>query len=152
MGLLLFDYLEKFNPGDKINYGGSNAEVMSRKLAIAEGITNMAVEFSLAAATTTQASDIKPEFWNNETFVIRRNHIANLKATIDAFSYCLTFNQTIEEEEDSTMRIHEEKARSYWISVNDRTYKIKGGYDKHMFVDIEGTKAEYWDEVQKKIK
>jgi replicative DNA helicase len=152
IGMAVFDYLEKFEPGDKKKYNTNDDAQRHRKMAVAEKITNIATEFNIATASATQANNILKPDWNNPQFVINREHISNLKATIDAFSYCLTLNQTEDEDDDEIMRIHEEKQRNYKTPTFLKTYQVQMDRDRGWFVDIQKTKELFWDEVNKKHK
>lgn len=149
LGCVTFDYLEKFDPGNKIRYGGTDDQQRNRKMAVAEKITNIATEFQVAAITATQASNITKEDWDNEDFHITREHISNLKATIDAFSYCVTFNQTEDEDDNGILRIHEDKQRNYKSKSFERNYPIKMGREFGWFIDIPQTRELYWDDLKK---
>lgn len=149
--LVLFDYLELFEPGDGKRYGTNQEGVSSRKKATAEKIINIATEFNVAVGTVTQASDIPKELWNDPNFVITRNNISNLKATIDPFAYCITLNQTEDENDNNVMRIHEEKLRHYPIHSFSSTYHVAQRRDIGKFIDYAGTVNRFWDPVDKKI-
>lgn len=151
IGLVLFDYLEKFDPGDGKRYGTNQDGNSASKKAVAEKIINIATEFNVAVATVTQASDIKKELWNNPNFVITRNDISNLKATIDPFAYCVTLNQTDDENDNDIMRIHEEKLRHYKVNSHESTYCIVQHREVGRFIDVSETKRRFWDEENKKI-
>lgn len=151
IGLVLFDYLELFDPGDGKRYGTNQEGNSARKKATAEKIINIATEFNVATAAVTQASDIQKEDWNNPNFVITRNHISNLKATIDPFAYCVTLNQTEDENDLEIMRIHEEKLRHYKIFSWSSTYHIAQKRDVGRFIDLPNTIGRFWDPVKKEI-
>jgi replicative DNA helicase len=151
IGLVLFDYLEKFEPGDGKRYGTNQEGNSARKLATAEKIINIATEFNVAVATVTQASDIAKEMWDNANWVLTRNNIANLKATIDPFAYCITLNATQDENDAEIMRIHEEKLRHYKIYSYTSTYHIAQKRDVGRFIDVQETNKRFWDAENKKI-
>lgn len=151
IGLVLFDYLEKFEPGDGKRYGTNDEGNRARKLATAEKIINIATEFNVAVATVTQASDIEKEKWNNPTWVITRSNISNLRATIDPFAYCVTLNQTEDENDAEIMRIHEEKLRHYKVYSYSSTYHIAQKRDVGRFIDVAETNRRFWDSENKKV-
>lgn len=151
IGLVVFDYLEKFDPGDGKKYGTNDEGNRARKLAIAEKIINIATEFNVAVATVTQAADIDMEKWNNPNWVITRSQISNLRATIDPFAYCVTLNQTMDENDAEIMRIHEEKLRHYKIFSYSSTYHIAQKRDVGRFIDLAETNKRFWDSENKKI-
>lgn len=151
IGLVLFDYLEKFKPGDGKRYGTNEEGGRAEKMAIAEKIINIATEFNVAVGTVTQASNIEKEKWNNPKFVITRENISNLKATIDPFAYCITLNQTEDENDNEVMRIHEEKMRHYKIFSHSSTYHIAQKRDVGRFIDMARTKELFWDDERKQI-
>lgn len=151
IGLVLFDYLEKFKPGDGKRYGTNEEGGRAEKMAIAEKIINIATEFNVATATVTQASNIEKEKWNNPKFVITRENISNLKATIDPFAYCITLNQTEDENDNEIMRIHEEKLRHYKTYSHSSTYHIAQKRDVGRFIDLAKTKELFWDDEKKQI-
>lgn len=147
----LFDYLEKFNPGDGRRYGTTDDGNRSRKLAVAEKIVNIATEFKIFTATATQANDIEKKDWDNPNFVITRNNISNLRATIDPFAYCLTLNQTQDENDKDIIRLHEEALRHYKIKSWEATYPIAQRRDLGRFIDIARTNQLFWDPIDKKV-
>lgn len=151
IGLVLFDYLEKFEPGDGKRYGTNEESSRNKKLATAEKIINIATEFDVAVATMTQASEVQKEIWNDPNKYLTRSNIANLKATIDPFSYCITLNQTEDESDNGIMRIHEEKMRHYPVNSWESTYPIVQKRDVGRFIDIAETKRRFWDEENKRI-
>lgn len=148
IGLVLFDYLEKFDPGDGKKYSTNDEGGRARKSAIAEKIINMATEFKIGVATVTQANDIPFEKWNKPNFVLTRNNISNLKATIDPFAYFVTLNQTMDENDNEIMRIHEDKLRHYKIFSKEATYSIVQRREVGRFIDIGETKKRFWDETR----
>lgn len=147
----LFDYLEKFNPGDGRRYGTTAESDRIKKLAVAEKIVNIATEFKIFTATATQANDIEKKDWDNPNFVITRNNISNLRATIDPFPYCLTLNQTLDENDKDIIRVHEEALRDYKLNSWESTYHIAQRRDLGRFVDIAKTNQMFWDPVNKKV-
>lgn len=151
IGLVLFDYLEKFDPGDRKRYGTNDEGNRARKLAIAEKIINIATEFNVGVATVTQAADIDKEKWNNPNWVITRSQISNLRATVDPFAYCITLNQTEDENDQEIMRIHEEKIRHYKMFSWSSTYHIAQKRDVGRFIDLQETNKRFWDSENKKI-
>jgi replicative DNA helicase len=151
IGLVLFDYLEKFDPGDGKRYGTNQEGTSARKMAVAEKIINIATEFNVAVATVTQASDIAKELWNNPSWVISRNNISNLKATVDPFAYCVTINQTEDENDAEIIRIHEEKLRHYKMFSYTSTYHIVQKRDVGRFIDLPETLKRFWDSENKRI-
>jgi replicative DNA helicase len=151
IGLVLFDYLEKFKPGDGRRYGTNDEGQRVEKMAIAEKIINIATEFNVVVGTVTQASNIDREKWNNPKFVISREHISNLKATVDPFAYCVTLNQTEDENDNEIMRIHEEKLRHYKIFSHSSTYHVAQKRDVGRFIDVARTKELFWDDAKKQI-
>jgi len=150
VGLVLFDYLEKFRPGRPQRYDGNDEGQRLKKMETAEAIVNIATEFDVPVATVTQASNIEKEKWNNPGWVITRENIANLKATIDPFAYCITLNQTEDESDQGVMRIHEEKLRHYPIYHSESTYYIAQDMERGRFIDVPRTKELYWDEETRK--
>jgi hypothetical protein len=147
----LFDYLEKFNPGDGRRYGTTAESDRIKKLATAEKIVNVATELKIFTGTATQANDIEKKDWDNPNFVITRNNISNLRATIDPFAYCVTLNQTLDENDKDIIRVHEEALRHYRLSSFESTYHIAQRRDLGRFIDIARTNQTFWDPVNKKV-
>lgn len=148
--LVLFDYLEKFDPGNKVRYGAGDDQQRHRKLAVAEKIINIGTEFKVAVATATQSNEVPKEIWNDPTKVLTRSNISNLKATIDAFAYCVTLNQTEDEDDQGVIRIHEEKQRHYKTLSWQRTYYVAQAREIGRFVNASATNMLFWDPVNKK--
>ncbi len=150
--LVLFDYLEKFEPGDSKKYSTNQEGSTARKIAIAEKIVGIATEFNIVTATMTQANGIAKEIWNDPSKVLTRENIANAKAAADPFAYVVTLNQTDDENDKDIMRIHEEKLRHYKIHSFSSTYRIAQKRDVGRFIDVAETNRLYWDAETKKIK
>lgn len=152
IGLVLFDYLEKFDPGDGRKYSSNLEGNGARKMAVAEKIVGIATEFDICTATVTQASEVHKDIWNDPTKVLTRSNISTLKATIDPFAYCVTLNQTLDEGDADIMRIHEEKLRHHKIRSYESTYRIAQDREKGKFIDIAKTNELYWDFENKQIR
>lgn len=150
--LVLFDYLEKFDPGDGKKYSTNQEGSTARKIAVAEKIVGIATEFKVLSATMTQANDIPKELWNDPAKVLTRSNIANAKATADPFAYVVTLNQTEDENDKNIMRIHDEKLRHYRIYSYSSTYKIVQNREVGRFIDVAQTNELFWDMENKKIR
>lgn len=147
----IFDYLEKFDPGDGKRYGTNAEGDRAKKLAVAEKIVNISTEFNMFCATGTQANDITPKEYNDPNFVITRSNIANLRATIDPFSYTITLNQTDDENDKDIMRIHEEAFRFQKIKSWESTYPIVQDREHGRFIDVAQTNLRFWDSIKKMV-
>lgn len=151
IGMVIFDYLEKFDPGDGKKYSTNQEGSTARKIATAEAIVGIATEFDLVSASMTQANDIPKDMWNDPTKVLTRSNISNARATADPFAYVLTLNQTDDENDKDIMRIHEEKLRHYKIMSYASTYKIAQARSIGRFIDVKKTNELYWDVEKKQI-
>jgi len=155
--LAIFDYLEKFSPGDGKRYSTSQDGETKQKVVTAEKIVNIGKEFNIACAAMTQASNIPKGSpsgelgWNNQAFVMTRENISNAKQTIDPFQYSMTLNQTEDENDNEIMRIHEEKFRYDKIYSYSSTYHIVQERSKGKFINVAETKRLFWDEEKKQI-
>lgn len=147
----VFDYLEKFEPGDGKRYNTGEDGVRSKKEAVAEKIVNIATEFKIFCATATQANNIEKKDYNNPNFEITRENISNLKATINPFAYTITLNQTDDENDRDIIRIHEEGFRFQKILSWESTYHIVQNRDIGRFINIEETNKRFWDPVRKRV-
>ncbi len=147
----IFDYLEKFDPGDGKRYGTNAESDRLKKLAIAEKIVNIATEFKMFCVTATQANNIERKDWNDPNFVITRENISNLKATIDPFAYTITLNQTEDENDKEIIRIHEESFRFQKIKSWESTYHIVQDRERARFINVAETNARFWDPVRKQV-
>ena len=150
--VVIFDYLELFDPGDGKRYGTDADSMRALKTATARKIVNIATEFDVVAATMTQASHVQKAIWDVPTYVLTRDNIANLKATIDPFAYCVTLNQTSDENDSDVIRISEEKLREYKVWGNQKCYRIAQDRDVGRFMDVKKTNELYWDAEKNRIK
>lgn len=148
--VVLWDYLEKFAPGNGRRYAETDDSNRLKKQHVAEAIINVCTELDVAGFTVTQASEVPIDVWNNPEKYLTRSNISNLKATIDPFAYCITLNQTEDEDDNEIMRIHEEKMRHYKVPSWARTYCIKQDRDHGKFIDVAATNRLFWDNEQKK--
>lgn len=151
LGLVSFDLLESFDPGDGKKYSTNQDGVSARKKATSEKIINIATEFDIAVAAVTQASGIKKEQWNNPNFVIEQEHISNLKATLDPFAYAFSLNQTLDEKDQKIMRIHEMKTRHYDVPSWNLTYHVAQKVVVGKFIDVAETNRKFWNPETKQI-
>jgi replicative DNA helicase len=147
----LFDYLDLFDPGDGKRYSTNGEGERARKISVARKIVNLATELDMFTATMTQASDIEKKDWNDPNFVITRNNISNLKATVDPFAYFITLNQTEDENDKDIIRIHEDKLRHYRIKSWENTYHVSQNREVGRFIDIQETNKRFWDPINNKI-
>lgn len=106
--LIIFDYMEIFNV--KGNFSGEAGE-RRRRETVANKMTNLAVEFSAAVLTATQANDIDPKDYNNPNFVLTRHHISEFKGALKPFSYFITVNQTDEQNKSEIAQLYMDKCR-----------------------------------------
>ena len=74
-----------------------------------------------------------------------------MKATIDPFAYCITLNQTEDENDNEVMRVHEEKMRHYKIFSHSSTYHVAQKRDVGRFIDMARTRELFWDDERKQI-
>lgn len=147
----LFDYLDLFDPGDGKRYSTNAEGERARKIAVARKIVNIATELDMFTATMTQASDIPFKDWNDPNYVITRNDISNLKATVDPFAYFLTLNQTMDEDDKDILRIFEDKLRHYKRKSWETTYHIAQKRDVGRFIDLQETNSRFWDNVNNRV-
>lgn len=109
--LLIVDYLELFDPGDGKRYATTNEGERARRLACANALKNICVEFDIAGVAPTQANDIPPSLFNDPTFVLTRHNISEAKKVVNPFTYFVTINQTQDEKKEGILRLHVDKAR-----------------------------------------
>lgn len=150
--LVIWDYLDKFEPGDGKKYSTNQDGSTAKKIVVAEKIVGVATEFDVLCATMTQANGIPKEIWNDPTKVLTRNNISNAKAVADPFAYVFTLNQTEDENDKDIMRIHDEKMRHYSIQSFSSTYRIKQKRSVGRFIDVAETNRLFWDIEKKQIK
>jgi KaiC/GvpD/RAD55 family RecA-like ATPase len=134
--LLIVDYLEKFSPGDGKRYSASMDSEKARRQAIAEKITNLAIEFKLVSCTAMQASDIAPEHYNRPEFRITRHNASGDKGIINPFSLVITYNTTNDEYQKNLARIYVDKMRD---TEGDRIIKIATAFNNGRFYDRKRT-------------
>lgn len=111
--LIIYDYLELFNPTRSYPTITSQQMERLRRSQTSRKIVNTGLEFNSAVATASQAMNIEESDYNNPDFVIRREHISELKNLVNDFSYVLTFNQTEEEKEEEILRLFYDKLRDF---------------------------------------
>ena len=109
--LIIFDYLELFDPSDGVKYSANDSR--QKRESIANKMKNIAMEFDSAVLTATQSSDLSQDLLDDEDFVLTRNHISEFKGLVKPFSGVFTLNQTRDESENGVMRIYNDKFRKY---------------------------------------
>lgn len=132
--LIIFDSMENFPLRGK--YYNSEAGERKRREDIANKITNIAKAKKAAVLATIQASDIKPELYNNPSFVLTRSHISEYKGAIKPFANFFTINQTDDEYENGIMRIFQDKSRKHKSRI---MYKFCTALDTSRLYDAKKT-------------
>lgn len=94
---------------------------------------NICVEFKMVGFTTTQASDVPIEVWDNPERVIDRSYTEGDKTLVKPFSYVFTGNMTMEEKKTDTMRIYNDKVRDF--KESQEVIPIATDYDHGRFYD-----------------
>lgn len=133
--LIIVDYLELLTPGDGITYNPDGER--HRQTKIARSLKEIAMEFNAGLWTATQASDIRREDRNNETFVLTRNQLSEDRGKIRPFDVFITLNQTDNEASEETMRIWADKLREH--RNNPTPIRIANNFDKSRFYDRKRT-------------
>lgn len=134
LDLLLVDYLDLIDPGDGKKYAVS--EERQKRIACAEKLKNIAVEFDIACGTTTQASTVDPRQLNNPEYYMTRYDISENKGLTKPFSYFFTMNQTVDEYTSGIMRLFWDKVRKY---KGQKLITIAQAYDYEKFYDRKRT-------------
>lgn len=145
--MILFDYLELFEI-NSIGMGRDNNE-RRRREKIANKITDMAIEHRAVTGTATQATDIPPNLYNNENFVITRSNISEFKGVVKPFSYHLTINQTEDELEQNVSRLYCDKFRKH---RSGQIIHLFQRMDINRYYDSGKTLKFLWDKEAKKKK
>lgn len=125
--VILWDYLELFKRK------GSFENERHRREAVANGITDISIEFNASCIAATQAMNIPKEKLNNPEFVMTRDEISEFKGMVKPFSYFLTVNATNDERDLGICRVHGDKFRKH--SPN-KTWRFYQALDKGRFIDI----------------
>jgi len=145
--VIIWDYLEKFEPGDGKRYSTNQEGERMRRQAVGDGIKNLSMEFNALGVTATQASSIKKEDWNNPDWYMTRANVAEFKQVVNPFSYFYTFNQTKDEYEDEIMRIYVDKMRK---AKSGQLVPIAMHRDNGRFYNKKRTLEDLWDNIKKK--
>lgn len=130
--LLILDYLELFDPGNRKHYSSSTEGEKFRREDSARAFKNICNEFGIRGATAAQANDISPTDFNRVDWVMTRHNVAGAKGLIDPFSYFFTFNVSKDEYSKNLARIYVDKMREYQAG---QTIRICTNYDKDRFYD-----------------
>lgn len=94
---------------------------------------DLCVEFKMVGFTSTQASDVPIEVWDNSERVIDRSYTEGDKTLVKPFSYVFTGNMTMEEKKTDTMRIYNDKVRDF--KESQEVIPIATDYDHGRFYD-----------------
>ena len=123
--LIIIDSLDLCHPGDGLKYGYDTQSVKMKKNNTAKAMKNLATEIRTRIATVDQASDVNISNWNDPDYVMTRSDISGDKNLVNAFSFVLTGNQTVEEMKNN---------------VSKPIVKICTNYSKGIFYDTKRTK------------
>lgn len=138
--LALFDNVELFET--KGRFPNSEMGERKRREAIANKITNIAVQRKLFSLATTQANDIRPDKFNNPDFVMTRSDISEFKGMIKPFSYFCTWNVTADEYTANVGRIYNDKFRKH---KSGQVRTICTSMDTARFYDSHRTLLTFWN-------
>lgn len=138
--LALFDNVELFETKGK--FPNSEMGERKRREAIANKITNIAIQRKLFSLATTQANDIRPDKFNNPDFVMTRSDISEFKGMIKPFSYFWTWNVAADEYEAGCGRIFNDKFRKH---KGGQIRKICTSMDTARFYDAHRTLTTFWN-------
>lgn len=94
---------------------------------------NICVEFKMVGFTSTQASDVPIDIWDNSERVIDRSYTEGDKTLVKPFSYVFTGNMTMEEKKTDVMRIYNDKIRDF--KESQEVIPIATDYDHGRFYD-----------------
>ena len=146
--VIIWDYLEKFEPGDGKKYSTNNEGERNRRRAVGDKIKNLCMEFMALGVTATQASSVKREFLNNPDWYMTRENVADFKAIVDPFSYFYTFNQTEDEYKEEYMRIYIDKMRK---ATKGQLVPIYMSRDNGRFIDKPKLYQHCWNKDTNKV-
>lgn len=130
--LLLLDYLELFDPGNRKHYSSSTEGEKFRREDSARALKNICNEFGLRGATAAQANDIAPTDFNRTDWVMTRHNVAGAKGLIDPFSYFFTWNVSSDEYKKNMGRLFVDKMREY---QSGQVIRICTDYSRDRFYD-----------------
>ena len=147
--VIIWDYLEKLEPGDGKRYSTGNEGERMRRAAIGDKMKNLAMEFQALGVTATQASSVKRENLNNPDWYMTRENVSEFKAIVNPFSYHFTINQTKDEYEEEIVRIYNDKFRK---ARSGQLVPIYMNRDNGRFYNKEKTLDILWDKEHNKIK
>lgn len=134
--VLILDYLELLDPGDKKRYSTGNEGERRRREVLANKFKNICVEFDLVGITATQASTVSPQLLNDAEFVQTRFNISEFKGIVKPFSYFVTINVTADERKNKTLRLYLDKIRKY---AGGQIVPIATNFDRERFYDRKRT-------------
>jgi KaiC/GvpD/RAD55 family RecA-like ATPase len=140
VSLAIFDNISSFTVKGKFSH--SEQGERNRREAIANKITNIAVQKKLFSLATEQANDITPHKFNNPDFVMTRSDISEFKGMLRPFSYFWTWNQSSDEYEANVGRIYNDKFRKF---RSGQIRKICCAFNNARFYDSSRTLQTFWN-------
>lgn len=138
--VLILDYLELLDPGDKKRYSTGNEGERRRREVLANKFKNICVEFNIVGITATQASTVSPQALDDPEFVQTRFNISEFKGIVKPFSYFITLNQTKDEKRKRVIRLYFDKVRKY---AGGQIVPIATNFDRERFYDRQRTINEF---------
>jgi len=135
--MIIIDYIDKVDPGDGVKYPGDAEGQRRKRIASAEKLKNICLQFDAVGITATQAKNLSVEKRNDPKFIITGDDISEVKGLPQPFSYCFSLNRTEDEVKDNIIRIGKFKSRKYKKSKS--YYTIVENYDRERFYYNTGT-------------
>jgi len=138
--LVLFDYLELFDPSNGIKYKPQDERF--RRLAVGNKMKNLAVEGVTRVVAVTQASSVNEELLNDAKYKMTRYNVSECKGIVQPFSYFITINQTRDEQNEQIIRLFCDKFR---FNKSGQTVRICTNFKKDRFFDRAKTRLHFFD-------
>jgi len=142
--LVLFDYLELFNP-----ISTKWEDETMRQGFVARNMKDIAVEFNCVVGTVTQMQRVDKELKNNPDWMAERDNMGGAYEKVRPMDLFFTFNQTRDEKKKGIMRIFIDKAREHLDKIVFSIYQDLG---RSRFVNRIKTRQGYFDPKKSKKK
>lgn len=140
---IIIDSLDLLYPGDGYKYTPDPSGIKARIQSSAQKIKNAATKYNTRILTSIQTSDIPMDKWNDDKFVITRNHSMGDKNVANAFSYVFSGNRTITEKRKNIARIYIDKLRH--SNISKPVIYVATAFNRGKYVDVRRTLEKFHD-------
>lgn len=132
--IVIIDSMDLLTDASRRNWAAEHER--SKRIAVANDLKDLAADESVWIVVTYQATIENRDWLNNEDNVLTEYNCSEAKGLARPCTHLISLNQTANERDESTMRLHIAKSRFF---KKGDTFRIATDYDNEVFYDAQRT-------------